>query len=220
MLFHREVVALFVLVWGAVLPATAGAASAVLRWTAPGDDSLSGRATSYEIRYSTAPITVTNFGAATAITGLPTPGPAGTPQSFVVNGLVDGSIYFFALRSVDDRGNWSLLSNAAFGRPSGTVDVADVAAPPNGLSAPWPNPAHTGSRLVLSLATAADVEVSVFDSQGRRLRTLLRGRWPAGRTTVIWDLSDERGGPASAGIYHVRARVGDEVFRRSVTVMR
>jgi len=220
MVFHREGAVLFMIACGAAAPSTADAASAILRWTAPGDDSLSGRATSYDIRYSTSPISVANFGAATAVKGLPAPGLPGARESWIVSGLDATRNYFFAMRTVDDRGNWSSTSNLAFGPPSGTVAVADAAAPLNGLSTPWPNPARTRSRLVLSLATAADVEVSVFDSQGRRLHTLLRGHWPAGETTVIWDLSDARGGPASAGLYHVRARVGDEVFRRTISVVR
>ena len=220
MLFHREVAALFILACIAVVPATAGAANAVIRWTAPGDDSLSGRAAGYEIRYSTSPITLANFSAATLVTGLPLPGPPGTREGWTVSGLDGTRIYFFAMRTVDDRGNWSPISNLAFGPASVTVDAPGPVALSNGLSAPSPNPARLRSRLVLSLAATADVDVSVFDSQGRRLHTLLRGRWPAGQTTVVWDLTDSQGGPASAGLYHVRARVGEEVFRRSVAVVR
>jgi hypothetical protein len=201
------------------MPATAGAALALLSWTAPGDDSTAGRATTYELRRSTLPITGLNFGAATPVPGLPAPAAPGTRESFTVSGLDPAVTHYFAIRTVDDRGNWSLISNLGIKPGTGTVDVP-AGLRPTALSMPWPNPARSASRLVLSLAAAAEVEVMVFDSQGRRLQTLLRARWPAGETTVIWDLNDARGIPAPPGLYHVRARVGDQIFRRSIAVVR
>jgi chitodextrinase len=96
--------------------------TATLGWSAPGDDSLTGTATSYEIRYSTAPITAANFASATAVTG-PAPAAAGTAQSAVVRGLARQVTYYFALRAVDDAGNRAALSNV----PSATT--TDTMAP-------------------------------------------------------------------------------------------
>jgi chitodextrinase len=97
--------------------------SATLAWTAVGDDSLTGTATSYEVRYSTAPITAANFASATAATGLPSPAVAGTAQSVVVRGLSRQVTYYFALRTTDEAGNPSALSNV----PSTTT--TDTMAP-------------------------------------------------------------------------------------------
>jgi len=97
--------------------------SATLAWTAVGDDSLSGTATSYEVRYSTAPITAANFASATAVTGLPLPAAPGTAQSVVVRSLSRQVTYYFALRTADDAGNRSALSNV----PSATT--TDTLAP-------------------------------------------------------------------------------------------
>ncbi len=97
--------------------------SATLAWTAVGDDSLSGTATSYEVRYSTAPITDANFASATAVTGVPAPAAPGTAQSVVVGSLNRQVTYYFALRTADDAGNLSALSNV----PSATT--TDTLAP-------------------------------------------------------------------------------------------
>jgi hypothetical protein len=91
--------------------------TATLSWTAVGDDSLTGTATSYEVRYATTPITAANFASATAVTGVPAPAAPGTPQSVVVHGLTRQVAYYFALRTVDDAGNRSALSNV----PSATT---------------------------------------------------------------------------------------------------
>jgi chitodextrinase len=85
--------------------------SVTLTWTAPGDDSLIGNATRYEIRYSTSLITGANYSSATAIANPPAPLASGSTQSFVVGGLLAATPYWFAMRTQDDAGNWSGISN-------------------------------------------------------------------------------------------------------------
>ncbi len=48
-----------------------------LTWNAPGDDGTVGRATSYDLRYSTATIDAGTWAAATPVTGEPSPALAG-----------------------------------------------------------------------------------------------------------------------------------------------
>ncbi len=97
--------------------------SAALAWTATGDDSLTGTATTYDVRYSTAPITLANWAAASQATGEPAPAVSGTAQSFTVRGLARQTTYYFAIRVADEGGNPSALSNV----PSGTT--TDTLAP-------------------------------------------------------------------------------------------
>ena len=87
--------------------------SASLRWTAVGDDSLVGTAASYDVRYSTSPITASNWSSATAVTGEPAPSSSGSTENFTVSGLTRQTTYYFALTVTDDAGNVSALSNVA-----------------------------------------------------------------------------------------------------------
>jgi hypothetical protein len=89
--------------------------SATLSWTAPGDDGNTGTASGYDMRRSTTPITEANWSSATKVSGEPSPAAAGTIQSFTVNGLSAGVTYFFALKTSDESGNISPLSNVATG---------------------------------------------------------------------------------------------------------
>ncbi len=100
--------------------------SITLTWTAPGDDGSTGTATSYDIRYSTATITDTNWASATQVSGEPTPLVAGTNQSMVVSGLSAATTYYFALKTSDEVPNVSALSNV----PSGTTTAAGDTTPP------------------------------------------------------------------------------------------
>jgi len=88
--------------------------SVTLTWTTPGNDSLSGTASQFDIRYSTAAITPANFAAATRwTTGVPVPAVAGTVQNTVVTGLSPSTTYWFAIKTADAVPNWSGISNVA-----------------------------------------------------------------------------------------------------------
>ncbi|MCK6573493.1 S8 family serine peptidase [Myxococcota bacterium] len=105
----------------------AGATGMDLSWTAPGDDGTTGRAARYEVRRAEAVITDATWAAATVIDGAPAPAAAGTPQSLRVSGLVDGRTYHFALKTTDDRGNVSPLSNSATAATEDRTPPAAVA---------------------------------------------------------------------------------------------
>lgn len=87
--------------------------SVSLRWTAPGDDGQSGRAFEYDLRYSDQAISDLNFDSAVQLSGEPLPDSAGAIDSMQITGLVEDSTYFFALRTCDEAGNWSEISNNA-----------------------------------------------------------------------------------------------------------
>ena len=63
---------------------------------------------------------------------------------------------------------------------------------------------------MLSLGSRAQVDVSIFDAAGRRVRVLTRGARDAGRFTLTWDARDERGSRVRSGVYFVRANDGSE----------
>ncbi len=90
-----------------------------LTWTAPGDDGLSGYATSYVVRYASSLITGANWATAADVAGEPLPDTSGTAQSMVVKNLVPGQLYYFAIRSQDEFGNFSNVSNS----PSATAST-------------------------------------------------------------------------------------------------
>lgn len=97
---------LTVLAWG-----SARGDAVTLSWTAPGDDGYVGRAAAYELRYASTHITESNWDLAEPVGNLPAPLEAGTRQSVTVDGLDPQGRYFFALKTRDEAGNWSALSN-------------------------------------------------------------------------------------------------------------
>jgi hypothetical protein len=91
-------------------------ANITLCWTAPGDDGHVGRATDYEIRYTT----IVPGGdlelwwnSATAFLDQPVPENSGIEQCYSVSGLDQEQVFYFAIKACDEAGNWSQLSNIA-----------------------------------------------------------------------------------------------------------
>ena len=120
--------------------------SVTLRWTTPGDDWNEGRASQYDLRFSTSPISGTdsvswwNSSKTVACAGLPAPAEPGATDSFVVSGLVPGRTYYFVIRTADEIPNWSFFSNVAIVTMSSLPDTSlpgddSPPAPVAGLSA-------------------------------------------------------------------------------------
>jgi hypothetical protein len=82
-----------------------------LTWSSPGDDGLTGLAAGYDLRYSTSPINDANFASASAVSPQPVPLVAGSAQSYLALNLSAGTTYYFAIKTRDEAGNWSGLSN-------------------------------------------------------------------------------------------------------------
>lgn len=200
-------------------PAGAEVGTVTLGWTAPGDDSLTGTATAYDMRYFPLPITAENFLSAFQVTAEPAPLGAGRAQTFTVHGLVPGAYYYFAIRTVDDAGNWSAISNVVKVRASYALGADDTPVVLD-FSAPSPNPARSLASFSLGLPGEGQVDIEAFDIAGRHVRTLWSGTHAAGRSTVLWDLRGDDGRPLGAGLYLVRARIAGRVFVRRITVAR
>jgi len=144
---------------------SAGARSVILAWTAPGDDGAEGRAASYELRYAPDRIFEETWAQAAPVAGLPSPSPAGAPETFTVEGLQPGRTYYFALKSVDAHLNWSGISNVV---TSSTVLLRRLTNSPSGSyigRAAW-SPDGTQIAFSASWGPGGKTEVFVIPVEG------------------------------------------------------
>lgn len=74
-----------------------------------------------------------------------------------------------------------------------------------------PNPLSGSTTIVYDVPASADVEVSIFDVAGKRVRTLVREPQAAGRQQAGWDRRDDRGTLVAAGTYFYQVRLGTGV---------
>lgn len=81
----------------------------------------------------------------------------------------------------------------------------------------FPNPFNSRTLIRYDLPEPALVDLSVFDSSGRLIRTLARRIQTAGAREAVWDGTDDRGGKAASGLYFCRIRAG--AFTRTVKML-
>lgn len=95
-----------------------------LEWTSPdGNGDGTGQAALYDIRYSTSTINEGNWSSATQLTGEPTPQAFDNLENWTTGDVFSPSTtYYLALKSQDDAGNWSALSNVASGATDAVPD--------------------------------------------------------------------------------------------------
>jgi hypothetical protein len=196
---------------------SAATSSVTLVWTAPGDDGYEGQAARYDLRYSLSPITEQNFDRATAVPLAVRPAAAGIRQRTRVEGLQSNRAYYFALKSVDDAGNWSLISNVTYlTAPDPNIATSQF---PISLSAPYPSPARDYMRCEMTLPRTMVVHVNLIDIGGRQVKTLAEGHYPAGTSMIAWDLVNGNGARLAVGQYWLVGVLGDQRFTRRVTVI-
>jgi flagellar hook capping protein FlgD/cohesin domain-containing protein len=106
----------------------------------------------------------------------------------------------------------------AWGTVAGPVREAKPAR--TELGSAYPNPFTRQASLQLSLAQPGTVHVVIYDLAGRRVRTLLDGAQPAGRTTLVWDGRSDGGTQLGSGYYVVKMEAGQVVQKRSVLLLR
>lgn len=109
-----------------------------LRWTAPGDDSTSGQAALYDLRWSESPLSEGSWAQATRVEELSAPKPAGQEESFRLSGFQPGQAVHVGLKIRDELGNESPLSNVLSAtttrprhlviQPDGTGDAPTIQA--------------------------------------------------------------------------------------------
>jgi len=155
---------------------TATTNSLTLTWTAPGDDGNNGTATEYDIRYATSNIDNETWEFAIQASGEPAPGPAGSNETFGVDGLAAATTYYFALKTIDDAGNWANLSNIASratlrsggggggGGPGPTYFTVDFLGKVTSVHMSW-----DGSLAVPLLATSPDGTANLKIDKGTKV---------------------------------------------------
>lgn len=84
----------------------------------------------------------------------------------------------------------------------------------------YPNPFNPTTVIQYSLPKASHVQVEIFDVLGRKLRTLLDARKPAGHFQITWDGRNAQNKHVAAGVYFCRLTAGDFVKMIKLTLVK
>lgn len=83
-----------------------------------------------------------------------------------------------------------------------------------------PNPLAGVATLAFRLASRGPVSLAVYSVDGRRVRTLARDAFEAGRHEIAWDGIDDAGHRVRPGLYFARLEAGGAAFSRRMVIVR
>ena len=72
----------------------------------------------------------------------------------------------------------------------------------------YPNPFNPSTQIQYVLSSTADVKLSVYNSRGQYVTTLVDGNQTAGDYQIIWNGTDDKGQQVSNGIYFYKMTAG------------
>jgi uncharacterized repeat protein (TIGR01451 family) len=90
------------------------------------------------------------------------------------------------------------------------------------LFKPIPNPFTGSTRMAYAVggSVSSQVEISVYNTSGQKVRTLVSAAMSPGRYETTWDGRDSKGVSVPAGVYFYRSVVGDESTVTRVVYMK
>jgi len=84
----------------------------------------------------------------------------------------------------------------------------------------YPNPFNSGTIIRFALPQEQEVDLAVFNMTGQKVATLAAGHRQAGTYAIRWDSRNDRGQALASGVYFYRLRVGDQIERRKLLLLR
>jgi hypothetical protein len=103
--------------------------------------------------------------------------------------------------------------------------IANQENRPNGfeLYQNYPNPFNPSTTIAYNLTQKSSVRVTVYDVQGREIKSFTVGAQSAGYQRVVWNGTNDRGNPISSGVYVYRVQassLGDgKTFAKSAKML-
>ena len=124
---------------------------------------------------------------------------------------------FKVLREFEDNARFQIAQGVVFDadqlqNPVVSLGALDVQSTPTefALHQNYPNPFNPQTNIPYDLAESGDVVLRIYNLLGQEVRTLVRERRQAGRYTVQWSGTDDRGVSVSSGIYFYQVSVAGQ----------
>ncbi|MBD3401729.1 T9SS type A sorting domain-containing protein [candidate division GN15 bacterium] len=105
--------------------------------------------------------------------------------------------------------------------PTDVVDDPDVTVPSTvELYQNYPNPFNPTTTISFALPGGSEVELSVYNLLGQKVRTLTDRYYSAGTYELTWDGQDSRGQTVASGVYFYRLRAGEIVQQKKMLLLK
>ncbi len=130
-------------------------------------------------------------------------------SNYVDGDILPGVDYYYRISALDNQGNESDYSEELAVIQTGIWDGVGVEPPRMTIiQSNYPNPFNSSTTIVYAVADLgpipAEIEVTIYDIVGRKVRTLVHERRGLGIHRVIWDGRNDSGRDCPSGVYFAR----------------
>ena len=125
--------------------------------------------------------------------------------------IIPGNTYTYILADISYANEETKYTDKAV-----TISIPENNIPTEfSLEANYPNPFNPTTAISYQLSASSNVDLSIFDMNGKEVATLVNGSKPVGYHSVKWDASN-----VSSGIYFYRLQAGDFVDTKKMVFMK
>lgn len=84
----------------------------------------------------------------------------------------------------------------------------------------YPNPFNPTTTISFSLPDEQEIELTIHNIKGQKVKRLINGQLTAGNHTMIWDGKDTNGKSVGTGIYFYKLKTGNDVLTRKMLILK
>ena len=84
----------------------------------------------------------------------------------------------------------------------------------------YPNPFNPETRLTFSLPNEQEIELTVYNLKGQKVRLLVSGQLSAGQHSVVWEGKDDNGKPVGSGLYFYKLKTKDKELTKKMLLLK
>ncbi len=117
--------------------------------------------------------------------------------------------YYYKIAAYDNQGNLSAYSEELRVINVGIDDYTGIDIPSiTSIESSYPNPFNSFTTIIYYVANLgpipAQINIDIYDIQGRKVRTLLDDKREVGKHSIAWNGRDDSGNELASGIYFAR----------------
>lgn len=84
----------------------------------------------------------------------------------------------------------------------------------------YPNPFNPATSISFTLPERMKIDLSIYDINGKRIKTLSRGVFNSGHSEINWNGTNEAGVHVSSGVYFAKLKAGNRVLSKKMVLLR
>jgi hypothetical protein len=88
------------------------------------------------------------------------------------------------------------------------------------VSQNYPNPFNPTTTIQYNLPKQGDVEVTIYDIQGRLVRSLFASKQDAGTHSLVWDSQGDAGSTAASGTYFCQVLFNGSALVKKIILLK